>query len=157
MDMGFQLKLNSGDFLMSQGEGGGRPPRWKTAAELEAAIQSYWDDCKANEKPIGLYGMYDFTNQDSSTFYEYESEAKDTKTEKFSAVCKKARIKVAAFAESKVYTNPAGAISQLVNVTKKLPEAYKNSQHQEVTGAGGKPIESKITVEYVNPPSIPHE
>lgn len=128
-----------------QGEGGGRPQRWKTAAELETAIQAYWDDCKENEKPIGLYGLYDFTNQDSSTFYEYESGDKDTETDKFSAICKKARIKVAAFAESKIYTSPAGSISQLVNVTKKLPESYKNSQHQEVTGAGGGPVKFEIT------------
>jgi hypothetical protein len=130
---------------MSQGEGGGRPPRWETEAELQASIDGYFAKCEADNTPPGIYGLVDFTTQSISTFYEYESGKKDTETEKFSIAISKARLKVVAFAESRVYQNTAGAVSQLVNTTRKYPEPYKNSQAHEVTGPNSGPLQIVIT------------
>ncbi len=112
----------------------GRPPRWKSGTELQSAVDAYFADCDAKEKPPGIYGLADFTNQDPTTIYEYETGIHDSEGNEFSRILNKARLKVAAYAEGRVYSSPAGAISQLVNITRKLPNPYKNSQHNENTG-----------------------
>lgn len=130
---------------MSQGEGGGRPPRWNTEAELSAAVDAYFAKCDAEKSPYGIYGLADFTTQNISTLYEYESGDRDTETEKFSDIVRKARLKVVAFAESRIYAQTAGAVSQLVNTTRKFPQPYKNSQAHEITGDSGGPLQIVIS------------
>lgn len=127
------------------GEGGGRPLRWATADELSKGVNAYFADCAAKEIPPGVYGLIDALNCGIQTFYDYGDGNNDTDENRFSEILRMARLKVAAFAESRVYANTAGAVSQLVNITKKFPEPYKNSQHTEVTGAGGGAVKFEIT------------
>lgn len=117
---------------------------WETAKSLSDSVDAYFTDCKVQEKPPGVYGLIDHLNCGIQTFYDYGDGNYDTETDRFSEILKNARLKVAAFAESRVYANTAGAVSQLVNITKKFPEPYKNSQQTEVVGPNNGPVKFQL-------------
>ena len=123
---------------------GGRPPFWATVQELSEQVDAYFNECKVNDKPPGIYGLIDFLSCGIQTFYDYGDGKNDREDNQFSDIIRVARVKVAAFAESRVYANTAGAVSQLVNLTKKFPEPYKNSQQTEVVGNNGGAIELRL-------------
>ena len=88
---------------------GGRPPKYKTAEELQNKIDEYFD--KNPDKPTitGLVLFCDFC--DRSSFYDLE------KTDKFSHTIKKARSRMESCYEEMIHfaPNPAGAIFALKN------------------------------------------
>ena len=127
-------------------ETGGRPRKWATQAQLEEAVKAYFDqiesqDPESKQKPPGIFALCVHTGMSYDTYLDYESGIMDTETEKFSETLQKSRLKVAAYAEEQIYDRTAGATFQLVNLTRKTREPYKNAQHQEVTGANGGPLE----------------
>lgn len=122
----------------------GRPPLWNKQADLQAQVDAYFVKCVAEELPPGIYGLADFLNCHPQTFYDYENGVMDTETEKFSDTFKKARAKVVAYAESRIYDKTAGAVFQLVNLTRKFPEPAKNAQHQEITGKDGEALSFRL-------------
>ncbi len=123
----------------------GRPPLFSTQADLQAKVDAYFVKCVQEETPPGIYGLSDFLSCDPTTFYDYERGEQDTETEEFSHTLKKARSKIVAFAESRIYDKTAGAVFQLVNLTRKFPEPAKNAQHQEIAGPDGKALAITIT------------
>ncbi|MES2367598.1 MAG: terminase small subunit [Pseudomonadota bacterium] len=123
----------------------GRPPLWSKQADLQAQVDAYFVKCVQEESPPGIYGLADFLSCDPTTFYDYERGEQDTDTEQFSHTLKKARSKIVAYAESRIYEKTAGAVFQLVNLTRKFPEPSKNAQHQEITGDKGGPLAITIT------------
>jgi len=125
---------------MSQGQGGGRPPAFEHASELEAKVKAYFLQCDQEDKPYGIYGLADFLNCDPTTFYDYENGVRDTEEVKFSHILKKARARIVAYAESRIYDKTAGAVFQLVNLTRKFPEPMKNAQQQEIAGDPKAPL-----------------
>ena len=122
---------------MSQGQGGGRPPIWETCEAIDLAIDAYKAHCEEEKLPAGIYGFCEFVSVDPTTYYEYESGKRDTDEIKFSRTIKKIRWKAIADAEARSYSHTAGAVFNLVNLTRKTEEPWKNAQHQEVTGANG--------------------
>jgi hypothetical protein len=129
---------------MSQGEGGGRPRHWGSPEILETAIDAYFTDAISKEQPLGILALCVHTSMSWETFTDYERGDMDTETEKFSVPLKNARLRVMAYAESRVYENTAGATFQLTNLSRKFKEPWKNAQHQELTGANGGPISLSI-------------
>lgn len=125
---------------MSQGEGGGAPRLWNLASDLQAAIEGYFLTADANKDPLGILALCVHTAMSWDAFCDYESGSMDTETEKFSVLLKNARLKVMAYAESKVFTHTAGATFQLTNLSRRFKEPWKNAQHQEITGKGGGPL-----------------
>jgi hypothetical protein len=130
---------------MSQGQGGGRPPAFESASDLEAKVKAYFLQCDQEDKPYGIYGLISHLSIDPTTFYDYESGDRDTENEKFSHILKRSRLKVVAYAETKLYDKTAGSVAQLVNTTRKFPEPFKNAQHQEITGKDGGALEFALT------------
>ena len=118
----------------------GRPPRWSKASDLQEAINAYFEDAKTKDEPIGILSLCDHASMSYDCFIDYENGSMDTETEEFSELCKKAKQKVMGYAEKRIYAHTAGATFQLVNLTRKTKEPYKNAQHQEVTGANGSPL-----------------
>jgi hypothetical protein len=121
---------------VSQGEGGGAPRRWEKAADLESAINAYFEDAIANEQPLGILALCVHAKMSWDCFTDYESGEMDTESEKFSGLLKHARLRVMAYAESQVYDHTAGATFQLTNLSRKFKDPWKNAQHQEHSGTG---------------------
>jgi DNA-packaging protein gp3 len=119
----------------------GRPRKFESPSELNKMVDEYFDNCKKNETPPGIYGLIDHLSCGVQTFYDYEN---DTENSEFSDILKKARLKVVAYAESKLYDKTAGGVAQLVNTTRKFPDPFKNAQHQEVTGPNNGPLSFKL-------------
>jgi hypothetical protein len=125
---------------VSQGEGGGRPRRWESEADLAAAINAYFEDAIANEQPLGILALCVHTKMSWDCFTDYESGEMDTENAKFSGLLKEARLRVMAYAESQVYDHTAGATFQLTNLSRKFKDPWKNAQQQEHVGPNGGPV-----------------
>ncbi len=112
---------------------GGRPRRWETTEELAKDITAYFAHCIQEETHVGIYGFCDFVNVDAETFYNYESN--EEYAEYFDTI-KRVRQKAKAEAEKRVFDKTAGAVFQLVNLTRKDRDPMKNAQHQDLNVAG---------------------
>ncbi len=122
-------------------DGGGRPRKWQSAKALQTAIEAYFDSIDAQDpenkpRPPGLLALCVHSGMSYDCMLDYESGEMDSETEKYSELIKAARLKVAAFAEEQIYDRTAGATFQLVNLTRKSREPYKNAQHQDLNVAG---------------------
>lgn len=118
----------------------GRPRRWTKAEDLNSAIQAYFLDAIANERPLGVLALCVHTNMSWDCFADYENGSMDAPGENFSVLLKDAKTKVMAYAESRVYENTAGATFQLCNLSRGSKNPFKNASHQELSGPNGGPI-----------------
>jgi hypothetical protein len=134
-------------------ETGGRPLKFQTAQDLENVIEAYFlsleQEAEMNPekkpRPPGLFALCVHAGMSYDCWVGYENAEHDSETEKYSQMCKKARMRIAAFAEEQIYERTAGATFQLVNLTRKFKEPYKNAQHQEITGKDGGSLEIALT------------
>ncbi len=124
---------------------GGRPQTFKDPDDLQGQVTAYFSKCIQEETNPGIYGLSDFLNVDPTTLYEYEQGNRDTEEAQFSRILIKARTKIIAHAENKVYDKTAGSVMILTNLTRKMPEPYKNAMHQEITGKDGGALNITIT------------
>ncbi len=145
---------------MSQGQGGGRPRRWTSEAELADLVEAYFvqfddgdseDSPKAKKAP-NLFGLCRYTQMSYDAFVDYESGSMDTETEKFSVSLKDSRMRCLEYAAEHSFTHTAGAVFNQVNLTRKFKEPWKNAQHQEVSSPGKDTLDMKMTVEFVKGP-----
>jgi len=91
----------------------GRPAKYKTPEELEAAINAYFEDCDKREVPYTVPGMAYFLGfSDRHSILDYKGK------KKFNATIKKALVKIESQRVEKLLkgeVNPAGAIFDLKN------------------------------------------
>jgi hypothetical protein len=101
----------------------GRPPKYKTAEELQEAIDKYWGTLDKNKPTItGLALALGFESRQS--FYRYEQDGE------FSYTIKKARLRVEAVYEANLHEGAAaGSIFALKN--------FGWSDKQEIEHSGG--------------------
>lgn len=100
--------------------GAGRPRKWNSKEELQSMIDSYWQYCEDNEKPMTIAGLAYFTKVDRQTIYNY---AKD---EEYFDTIKKARERIVmGFEELAITKGNAGTIFIMKN--------YGYKDKQEVT------------------------
>ena len=85
---------------------GGRPRKFNSVQELQAGIDKYFADCDANNKPYTITGFCLALDTTRETIGDYQV------IPEYSAAIKKAKERVAAYAEERCFTarNPAGAI-----------------------------------------------
>ena len=85
---------------------GGRPLKFQSPEELKAGIDKYFADCDSNNKPYTITGLALALDTTRETLCDYEVKPG------FSYAVKKAKERVAGFAETMCYQlkNPAGAI-----------------------------------------------
>jgi len=105
-------------------EGPGRPLKYKTPEELEAAIDEYKIKCDETEKPYTITGLAYFLGfTDRRSFYDYE------KRGAFSYTIKRARMWIESQYEERLHGNsPTGAIFALKNF------GWKDKQELEHSG-----------------------
>lgn len=99
----------------------GRPPKYKTADELEKAIAGYWVENSDKPTITGLALFLGFESRQS--FYKYEQDGE------FSYAIKKARLQVESIYEKNLHSgNPAGSIFALKNF------GWSDKQEHEISG-----------------------
>lgn len=138
---------------MSQGQGGGRPRKFESVADLDRLANAYFDSCEpeiggdgkaTGGRPITAYGLARACGTTWETLRDYRSGKYDTESEKFSLAVKVHFDRVKEFAEEGLYTarSAAGPIFHLVNLTRADGDgAWKNAQAQEITGKDGGPLD----------------
>jgi len=119
---------------------GGRPLKYGTPEEMQAAIDAYFVGCEVEEEPYTITGLalaLGFTTRQSLINYEGREEFLDT--------VKTAKLRVEQFAEKKLFgPNATGAIFALKNYE------WRDKTEQALTGADGGPIEIKgIDVSFI--------
>lgn len=143
---------------MSQGEGGGRPRKFQTVKDLDRLAEAYFASCEPKRdeegkiidmgRPLTAYGLAIACGTTWDTLREYRAGNYDTEDQKFSVAVKVHVERVKQFAEEGLYNarSAAGPIFHLVNLTRNDGDsAWKNAQHQEVTGKDGGPLEIGLT------------
>ncbi len=123
-----------------QGEGGGRPPHWVLAADLETKVDAYFDQFESSDeeghpkkgKSPNLFGLSLYLGMSYDSLIEYENGERDSEGQKFSVSLIRARLKCLEYAGERAFTHTAGAVLVGTNLTRKFKEPWKNAQHQEV-------------------------
>lgn len=129
---------------------GGRPPIYKTPAELQKKIDEYFKNCPDKkiltgfDKNSGQFVTYEMTTPIISglvsflgfasrqSFYDYEN------NEEFSYTIKKARLRIETEYEKQLYMDKCtGAIFALKNL------GWKDASQREITGKDGEPLAVK--------------
>lgn len=138
---------------------GGRPPIYKTPAELQKKIDEYFKNCPdkktltAFDKNAGSWvtfeiatpiisGLVSFLGFESrQSFYDYEAKPE------FSYTIKKARLRIETEYEKQLYMDKCtGAIFALKNL------GWKDASQKEITGKDGKDLIPQK--EYILPEEI---
>ncbi len=120
----------------------GRPPRFKTAEEMEALVDEYFEALLTDEKFVptvnGLALYLGFTSRQSLLNYAAKPEFVDT-------VKRAKTILENAWEQRLVGPNVAGTIFWLKNF------GWTDKTEQEISGPNGGPIPTTITVVGVTP------
>ena len=95
---------------------GGRPLKFKSAAEITEKAERYFDEQRKNKEPITVTGLCIALRTIRHTLDDYQSGKYDDKDPDFSMAVKKAKLVCENYAESRLYgNNPTGAIFALKN------------------------------------------
>jgi hypothetical protein len=113
---------------------GGRPPRFKNAAEIENIVLEYFSACRSENRPLTITGLIMALGFNSrQSFYDYEAKPE------FVDTIKKARLYVENSYEERLHTaQPTGAIFALKNF------GWRDKQETELTGPGGSPLSIEV-------------
>ena len=89
----------------------GRPNKFKSVEEMQKAIDNYFKDCDANERPYTISGLAYALDTTRRTLLDYEE------NDDFSHTIKKAKAKIEQFVEERLFVgnNTAGVIFNLKN------------------------------------------
>lgn len=121
----------------------GNKPKY-TPEEFAFRVDTYFRDCEALNKDPGFYGLAAHMGMSARAIRMYETGEIGAGDPRYAEVMEMARMRLLAHAESKIYKHTAGAVAQLVNLTraKIVPNEYKykNAMHVENTGPSGGPI-----------------
>jgi hypothetical protein len=89
----------------------GRPNKFKSVEEMQIAIDNYFKECDANERPYTISGLAYALDTTRRTLLDYEE------NDDFSHTIKKAKAKIEQFVEERLFVgnNTAGVIFNLKN------------------------------------------
>lgn len=89
----------------------GRPNKFKSVEEMQIAINNYFKDCDANERPYTISGLAYALDTTRRTLLDYEE------NDEYSHTIKKAKAKIEQFVEERLFVgnNTAGVIFNLKN------------------------------------------
>lgn len=112
----------------------GRPLKFETADELEAAIQAYFDNQVESKAPITISGLAYFLGFESrQSIYDYKER------QKFSYILKRATFFVESCYEEKLSgTTPTGAIFALKNM------GWRDKVETGFTDSNGKDVKPQL-------------
>ncbi len=126
---------------MSQGEGGGRPLKFKTPEELQKKIDAYFKDAEERDVPYTVSGLCYFLDCDRLTLLNY------AKKDRFVNTIKKAKSKILRSVEERSFlvSNPAACIFNM-----KANFGMSDKQEIQLSGDAENPVQNKFVVEYVD-------
>jgi hypothetical protein len=119
---------------MAKKSNAGRPPKFKTAEEMQEVVDAYFNDCDTNEEPYTITGLALALDMTRESLVNYENR------DEFFSTVKRAKLKCQNYAEKFLYSgkNATGAIFNLKN-----NYGWKDKHENELTGKDGGPIETK--------------
>ena len=114
-----------------------RPNKFKSVEEMQIAIDNYFKDCDANERPYTISGLAYALDTTRRTLLDYEE------NDEFSHTIKKAKAKIEQFVEERLFmgSNTAGVIFNLKN-------NYNWKDKQEIEADVNSTVD--ITVELID-------
>lgn len=116
----------------------GRPWRYSSKAKLESDINAYFDKCDKEKKPYTMTGLANALDLDRETVRNYR------KDELFGSAIARAKGRVEQqWEEMLPYAKGSGVQFNLKNNW-----GWKDRSEQEITGAGGAPLTTRIIVDY---------
>lgn len=135
-----------------QGQGGGRPQHFKSAEDLQASVDAYFDQFEDSDeeghpkkgKAPNLFGLSLYLGMSYDSLIEYENGERDTETEKLSVPLIAARLKCLEYAGERAFTHTAGAVLVGTNLTRKFKEPWKNAQHQDLNVTGSLDVTDRL-------------
>lgn len=88
-----------------------RPNKFKSVEEMQKAIDNYFKECDANERPYTISGLAYALDTTRRTLLDYEE------NDEFTHTIKKAKAKIEQFVEERLFmgSNTAGVIFNLKN------------------------------------------
>jgi ribosomal protein S14 len=108
----------------------GRPPKYTEPSKMEVAIDDYFTQCKADDRPYTIMGLALALGMCRDTLCEY------AKNGEFSDIVKNAKLKVELSVEERLFAgNPTGCIFWLKNHA-----GYKDKHETELTGKDGETL-----------------
>ena len=88
-----------------------RPNKFKSVEEMQKAIDNYFKECDANERPYTISGLAYALDTNRQTLLDYQEK------DEFTDTIKKAKAKIEQFVEERLFVgnNTAGVIFNLKN------------------------------------------
>lgn len=130
-------KIRKDGMVSRQGQGGGRPPRFKSEKEFKIAVDNYSLECEKEGKMPNIAGFCAFHGINRTIYYDYAKKYPHTK-KGFEAFLEDVWV------QRLSSNSPTGAIFYLKNAFR---EDYKDRIETDVTSKG----EKIIGIQYVNP------
>ena len=114
-----------------------RPNKFKSVEEMQKAIDNYFKECDANERPYTISGLAYALDTTRRTLLDYEE------NDEFTHTIKKAKAKIEQFVEERLFagSNTAGVIFNLKN-------NYNWKDKQEIEAEVNSTVD--ITVELID-------
>lgn len=121
----------------------GRPLKFKSSEELQEKIQSYFDECKQNRRPLTITGLALALDTTRDLLLDYEEK------DEYSDTIKKAKLFIHNFAEERLFGdgNKTGIIFNLKNNWN-----WKDKTETDITSKGEK-IEP-TTIQIIKPDAV---
>ena len=120
---------------MEQKHPGGRPPKYKTAEEMQKKIDEYFMQCDKEKRPYTVTGLALALDLDRKALISYGE------NEKFSNTIKKAKAKVERWLEENLISGQGNAVGIIFN----LKNNYGYKDRQEIDANVN--TEIKVTLE----------
>jgi len=113
----------------------GRPALYNSEEALSEAIEQYFAQCEAEDKPFTVSGLAFHLGMTTETLRAYGE------SEQFSATVKRAKQRVEIFLETRLFgTSPTGTIFNLKNNF-----GWKDQQDHTLSAPGGGAVKWEIT------------
>lgn len=108
----------------------GRPPKFESVEQLEALIESYFENCKQKNKPYTITGLALWLDTTRETLMDYQ----ENKGDEFSDTIKRAKLKCENWVEEGALTNKINPTSAIFNL--KNNYGWKDKTETDLTTNG---------------------
>lgn len=110
---------------MQEKHAGGRPPKYKTAEEMQEKIDKYFEQCDKDNDPYTITGIAIALDIDRKTLLNYSDK------EEFFPTIKKAKLRVENYLEKRLVKN-----SNVTGIIFNLKNNYDWKEKQEIEHSG---------------------
>lgn len=112
---------------------GGRPPKYKTAEEMQEKIDKYFEQCDKDNDPYTITGLAIALDIDRKTLLNYSDK------EEFFPTIKKAKLRVENYLEKRLVKN-----SNVTGIIFNLKNNYDWKEKQEIEHSGKLKLEDVL-------------